>query len=102
MWALSTFDGLNTITLARIDRHLDAGLRVAADALALAADDEGAERGQLHGLAGSQAVADLRQHPLDEFGRFRPREADLLVDRLAQIRSRYSFACHHAPPAFGF
>src|SRR4051812_40416022 len=74
---------------ARRDRHLGAGLRIAADALALLAHHEGAERRQLDRLALFQAVGDLFQHQFNEGRRLRARQAHLLVDGLAQID-----ACH--------
>src|SRR5215472_5685423 len=54
---------------ARIYRHFLARLRVAADALPLVADEETAERGNLHVLAARQRIGDLLQHGLDQVGR---------------------------------
>src|SRR5690348_16642107 len=53
---------------ARSDRHFDAGLRIAADALTLVAQDEGAEAGDLHVRPIGQRVAHVMKHPLDETG----------------------------------
>jgi hypothetical protein len=44
---------------ARRDLHLPTGLRVATQALASLADDEGPERGQSHRLAALKALRDL-------------------------------------------
>src|SRR5438270_4996875 len=54
----------------RSDRHFDSGLWVAADSLALVAQDERAESGDLHVLSGGEAVAHVVQHALDQPGRF--------------------------------
>src|SRR3954465_14813421 len=51
---------------ARGDRHFDAGLGVAPDALALVAQDEGAEAGDLDVRALGQRVAHVMQHAFDE------------------------------------
>src|SRR6476620_8259429 len=51
---------------ARRDRHFDAGLRIAADALALVAKDEGAEAGDLHVRAFGQRMAHVVKHALDD------------------------------------
>ena len=56
---------------ARQDRHLDAGLRVAAHALALGADDERTEARKLDGFPPRGRVADFVQHRLDQFRRLR-------------------------------
>src|SRR5690348_8254093 len=50
----------------RRDRHLGAGLRVAADALTFLAHHERAERREFDRLALLQAVGDLFQHQLDK------------------------------------
>src|SRR5436190_6546565 len=69
----------------RRDWHLGTSLRIATDALTLLADDEGAERRQLHGLAALQAVRDFLQHQFDERRGLRTRKTDLLVDGLAEV-----------------
>ena len=71
---------------ARKDRNLDPGLRIAADPLALRADDERAEAGELDGFSARGRVADLVQHRLDELRRFGARQPHALVDDLRQIR----------------
>src|SRR5947209_7526458 len=73
---------------ARRDRHLGAGLGIAADALALLAHHEGAERGELHRLAALEAVGDLLQHEFHKGGGFGAREADLLIDGFAEVDPR--------------
>src|ERR1043165_4017270 len=70
---------------ARSDRHFDARLRVAADALALVAQDEGPEAGDLHVLSFGQCVAHVEQHPLDHARGFRPGQAKAAMDDVGQI-----------------
>src|SRR5207244_1065153 len=79
------------------DRYLLAGLGIAPDPLALLAHDERAKRGKFHRLAALKAVGNFLQHEFDERRRFRAREADLLVNGLAQIRTRYGFSGHRLP-----
>ena len=82
---------------ARRDRNFLAGLGIAADPLALLAHHERAERRQLHGFAAFEAIGDLLQHQFHERSRFRARQAHLLVDRLAQVRSCNGFSRHRQP-----
>src|SRR3954449_12966351 len=70
---------------ARRDRHLGAGLRIAADALTLLAHHEGTERRQFYRLALLEALGYLFQHQFDEGGRLRARQPYLLVDGFAKI-----------------
>src|SRR3546814_13131294 len=51
---------------ARRDRNLDSGLRVAADPLALVAQDEAAEARNLHVLAVGQRMTHMVEHALDD------------------------------------
>src|SRR3712207_3649254 len=53
---------------ARGDRHFDAGLWIAADALALVAKDEAAEAGDLDVLALGQRVTHVEQYALHQAG----------------------------------
>src|SRR6266567_3091896 len=87
----------------RRDRYFGAGLRVTSDALTLLAHHERAERRQLHRLALLKAVGDFLQNESAERGRFRSRQAYLLVDRLAQIDTCDCFACpgHRLPRTLG-
>src|SRR3954452_12204285 len=62
---------------ARRDRHFDARLRVAADALALVAQNEGAEARDLHILTLRQSVAHVMQDALDDVRRFGARKPEL-------------------------
>src|SRR5215831_11153297 len=82
---------------ARRDRDFLAGLGIAADPLALLAHDEGAKGGKLYRLTPFQAVGNFAQDQFDERRRFRAGEAHLLVDRLAQVRSRNGFSRHRQP-----
>src|SRR3954468_16190069 len=75
---------------ARRDWHFDAGLRIAADALTLVAQDEGAEAGDLHVRAVSQRVAHVMEHALDQARAFRARQAQLAVHDVGQIGARQS------------
>src|SRR3954451_7555498 len=82
---------------ARLDRHFDAGFRVAADALALVAHEEGAERGQLHDVALGQPDADLLEHALDQRSRLAPRQPKLLINGLTEIGPCHCPTRHAAP-----
>jgi hypothetical protein len=70
------------------------GPGIAAHALAFLAHDKGAERRQLYRLATLKAVSDFFEHKLKECGAFGSRQADLLVERLTQIRSVDRLARH--------
>ena len=70
---------------ARRDRHLDAGLRIAADPLALVAQDEAAEAGNLDVLPVGQRVAHMVEDALDDAGRFGARQADLAMNDVGKI-----------------
>src|SRR5262245_9361544 len=65
---------------ARRNRHFLAGLGIAADPLAFLADHERSERRKLHGLTALEAIGDFLENLFDKRGRFRARQADLLVD----------------------
>ena len=70
---------------ARADRHLLAGLRIAADPLSLLPDREAAERRNLDHLAARRARPEISAITnFDQFGQFVARQADLLIDRLGQ------------------
>src|SRR4051812_38315291 len=56
---------------ARRDRHFLAGLRVAADPLALLANHERTKRGQLHRFASFEAGGDLPEHQFHQRSGFR-------------------------------
>src|SRR5690242_12722029 len=71
----------------RSDRHLDAGLRIASDALALVAQDEGAEARNLHVLPFGERMAHVVKHPLDHARRFRARQAEAAVDDVGEVRA---------------
>src|SRR5690348_4254508 len=73
---------------ARGDRHFDTGLGVAADALALVAQDEGAETGDLHIAAVGKRVAHVVQHTLDHAGGFGARQAELAMHDVGQVGAR--------------
>src|SRR5262245_58983038 len=70
---------------ARRDGNLFAGLGIAADALALLANAEGAERRELHLLTARQTFRDLVQHELDELLRLVARQPDLADHGLCQV-----------------
>src|SRR3546814_18696939 len=70
---------------ARRDRNLDSGLRVAADPLALVAQDEAAEARNLHVLAVGQRMTHTVEHALDDIGGLGPGEADSTLHDLGQI-----------------
>src|SRR5690606_24847933 len=79
------------------DRHLLAGLRIAADALALLTHEEASEGRDLHRLAPGERVRNLLQHGFHELCRFVPRQAYLLVDSLAELRTGDSAVGHGYP-----
>src|SRR5262249_13475921 len=83
---------------SRRDGHFLTGLGIAADPLALLADAEGAEGGELDGLARCQAARNLAQDPLDQFLRLIARQSDFLDHRLCEICTRQRFATHGIPP----
>src|SRR6185312_7730567 len=85
----------------RRDWHFLAGLRVTSDALPLLAHHERAERRQLHGLATLQTVGNFLQYKFYERSRLAAPQTDYLVDRLAQIGSRYSLSRHGQPRQVG-
>ena len=61
------------------DRHLDARLRVAADALALVAEHEGAKARDLDVLALRQGLAHMAEDLLYQFCRIGARKPHLMV-----------------------
>src|SRR5688500_13177676 len=69
----------------RRDRHFDAGLRIAADALALVTKDEAAKAGDLHIFAVGERMAHAMQDSLDELRRFGPRKAEVAMDNVGQV-----------------
>src|SRR4029453_5708402 len=69
----------------RSDRHFDAGLGIAADPLALVAQDEGAKAGNLHILSFRQRVAHVVKDSLDHIGRFRARQAKFAMDHVGEV-----------------
>src|SRR6185369_6201805 len=72
----------------RRDRHLDPGLRIAPDPLALVAQDEGAEARHLDVRALGQGMAHVVQDALDDIGRFGARQAELAVYGVGKVRAR--------------
>src|SRR5574338_1027755 len=68
------------------DRHFDAGLGIAADALALVAQDEGAEAGDLHIGALGERGAHVMEDALDDIGRFCPGQPELAVHDIGKVR----------------
>src|ERR1700688_4173125 len=70
---------------ARLDGYLLASLGIAADTLALEADEEAAEGRDLDCLASLQGLGHLVQDRLHQLGRFIAREADFLIDRLGEM-----------------
>ena len=83
---------------ARADRHFLAGLRIAADPLALLPHRETAEGRNLDHLAAFERVGNLGNHRLDEFGRLVARQADLLIDRLGELSAGNRMTGHDALP----
>ena len=83
---------------ALLDGHLNPGLGITTEALALAAHGECAKAGEFHGIAPNECLADFAQGLLDHSGRLGPREADRLVNSLAQVRSGDSFAGYYCLP----
>src|SRR5205814_4702866 len=75
-------------TPARRDRHLDAGLRIAADPLALVAQDEGTEAGNLDVLSLRQRMAHVVQHALHQARRFGARQAEPAMHDVGEVRAR--------------
>src|SRR6476661_2189805 len=71
---------------ARRDRHFDAGLGIAADPLALVAQDEAAEARNLDVLPFGQSVAHMMEDALDDPGRFGPGQSDFAVHDVSEIR----------------
>src|SRR3982751_880156 len=70
---------------ARCDRHFDAGLGIAANALALVAQDERAEAGYLDVRALGERVTHVMKHPLDHIGRFGARQPELAVHGVGKV-----------------
>src|SRR3546814_7795272 len=70
---------------ARRDRNLDSGLRVAADPLALVAQDEAAEARNLHVLAVGQRMTHMVEHALDDIGGLRSEEHTSELQSLMRI-----------------
>src|SRR3954468_2971029 len=71
----------------RQDRHLFPGLGVAPDPLTLLTHGETAEGGNLDHLSPCQSIRNLVENTFHKIGGFVAREADFLIDRLAQLRS---------------
>ncbi len=81
------------------DWHFFARLGVATDALVLGAYMEGREGGQLDGFTPDDRLADLVEHSFDEFGRLRPRQADLSVHGFRQVGARKCLSPHAVQPS---
>src|SRR5581483_1845012 len=81
------------------DGHLLPRLWVTPNALALAADAEGAKRGELHRLTRSQARRNLVQDQLDQLLGLIAWQPYLLHDRLCEIRTRERLATHDPAPS---
>ena len=64
-----------------------AGLGIAADALALVAQDEGAEAGIFTFWPIGQRVAHMVEHALDHARRFGARQAELAMDDVGEVRA---------------
>src|SRR5690242_6462943 len=72
----------------RSDRHLDARLRVAPDALALVAQDESSKAGDLHVGAFGERVAHVVENALNHAGRLGARQAQLAMNDIGQVGAR--------------
>src|SRR6478672_27440 len=72
---------------AGCDRHFDAGLRIAANPLALVAQDEAAEARNLDVLPFGQSVAHMMENALDDPGRLGPGQPDFAVHDVSEIRA---------------
>ena len=82
---------------ARLDRHFDPGLGIAANPLILVAQHEAAETGNLDVFTFGQRIAHLSENRLDQIKRLRPAETHLAIDRLCQIGAGQSTnRTHHA------
>jgi hypothetical protein len=79
---------------ARRDLHLLTGLRIATQALASLADDEGPERGKSHWLAALETLLDFPKKGLDERGRLDARDMGGLIDGLSQMQPGNRFLDH--------
>ena len=82
----------------RRDRNFLARLWIASHPLALLADAERAERGQLDRLAGRQAGRNLLQYQLHQLLRLVAGQSDFLDYRLRKICTRERLATHGLPP----
>src|SRR3712207_4951787 len=73
---------------ARRDRHFDTRLRIAAHALTLVTQDEGAEARNLDFSAFRKCMAHVVQHAFDETRRLGARQAELAVNDVGEIGAR--------------
>src|SRR5262245_23941717 len=78
----------------RRDRNFLPGLRIAAHPLALLADVERSERGQLDGLTPGQALREHLDHQLDQLLGLVAWQSDFLDHRLREVRARERLATH--------
>src|ERR1019366_3685053 len=86
---------------ARCDGCFRPGLGIAAHSWSFLAHHEGAERGKLHRLAMLKTIGDFLKHKPHQRGRPRPRQTDLLIDRLAQISAGHGFSRLSPSPTHG-
>ena len=85
--------GLEGHDAAGDDLGLDAGARIAADALALGADVEGAESAQLHRFLAQHGVDDFLERHLEHVAGLCARQRRTgVVDRIEQFRPRRGLA----------
>ena len=80
--------GLEDEHLARRNGRLDAGFRVATDALTLGSVLERSEAGEFDVFSAQDRIADLFDHRFDELRRFETRETDAPENRIGKIRPR--------------
>src|SRR5690606_41372910 len=87
----------------RRNRHFHSGLRIAADALALVAQNEAAEAGDLDVLSVGHRLAHLGQNGFDQRQALGARETHLAIDGLSQIGPGESaYRSHHWPSNLPF
>src|SRR3954451_13316821 len=75
------------------DRHFDAGLGVATNALALVAQDESSEAGDLHILSFRKRVTHMMQNALDDARGFGTRKAKPPVNHVGEVCARQRAVC---------
>ncbi len=91
--------GLEGEDAAGVDLRLDAGARIAADALALGADAEGAERAQLHRLLAQQGRDDLFERHFKDVAGLGARQRWGRRCRRRQAIPPLSWSCFRTAPA---